>query len=261
MVLVKGDKVIAWKMETTTMDPDRLSDEMMKELLEKKEISEKDVMGVASTGQGRKSIEFADISKTEFMTFALAATKIHRPTRLVVDMGGQGVRLMALDDNGTLSNFITNDKCSSGTGTFLDTMAVSLELNPKDMGQFGLCSECPSHINATCTVFAESEMVSLVAKGQEKQDIVAGLAKMVAKRVASLTNVIGVKGDILMAGGVSRNATVVQEYREQVGHNVFVPRRPHILGAYGAALMLGGDVDISALEESDRTKKKGRGAA
>ena len=239
MVLMKGKDIVDKAMETTTMDPNTLTKEMLTKMLEKNKLKREDVRSIVSTGQGKASIEFADKDSTEISAFAKAASFLLEKPRMVIDIGGQGIRIMDLDEEGVMSSFRTNDKCSSGTGTFLDTMAQSLAVQPDEMGPLGVCSQCPADVVATCTVFAESEMVSLVAKKVPKEDIIGGLNKMVAKKVAAIANGMGIKGDVLLAGGVAQNESVVKELREKIKHKVVVAKDAQYVGAIGAALLGG----------------------
>ena len=147
------------------------------------------------------------------------------------------MRIIEMDEWGMMTNFRTNDKCSSGTGCFLDTMAYALDVELADMGDVGRASLCAASIISSCTVFAESEVVSAVAKGESKMDIISGLNGMVAKRMASLAKTLAVRGDVVFAGGVGRNQQVVELLRERINHRVVVPENPHMVGALGAAVL------------------------
>ena len=244
MVLVRGGEVKDRLMDSTTMDPNSLGYRMFRKLLRKNRLKKKDITGIIATGQGKNSIEFADMDATEISAFAKGAKAQMDSVRLVVDIGGQGIRVMDLDDGGVLSSFKTNDKCSSGTGTFLDTMAASLGVEPDEMGALGCAADCPSCVVATCTVFAESEMVSLVAKKINKENIIGGLNEMVAKKVSAIAKSMGIKGDILLARGVAANENVVSELEKRMKHSVTVADEPMFVGAFGAALIIasaGGD--------------------
>jgi len=244
MVLLHGNEVQERLMESTTMDPNSLTYRMFRKLLRKNRLKKNNIKGVIATGQGKNSIEFADMDATEITAFARGAKAQMDSVRLVVDIGGQGIRVMDLDEGGVMSSFRTNDKCSSGTGTFLDTMAASLGVEPDEMGALGCAADCPSCVVATCTVFAESEMVSLVAKKVNKENIIGGLNEMVAKKVSAIAKSMGIKGDILLAGGVAANKNVVAELEKRMKHSVTVADEPMFVGAYGAALILaekGGD--------------------
>lgn len=237
LVIAEDRRVLAMAVEATTTDVPGLTQTMFTDLLSQAGCGLDEVEGVASTGQGRRRVPFADVNKTDFTTFAWGAKVLHAPVRMVIDAGGQGVRVIEMDEWGMMTNFRTNDKCSSGTGCFLDTMAFALDVELADMGDVGRASLCAASINSACTVFAESEVVSAVAKGESKADIVSGLNQMVAKRMASLAKTLAVRGDVVFAGGVGRNWQVVELLRDRFNHRVVVPDDPHMVGALGAAIL------------------------
>ena len=237
LVITEDRRVLAHAIEATTTDVPGLTQTMLADLLSQAGIALEEVQGVASTGQGRRRVPFADVYKTDFTAFAWGAKLLHEPVRMVIDAGGQGVRIIEMDEWGMMTNFRTNDKCSSGTGCFLDTMAYALDVELADMGDVGRASLCAASINSSCTVFAESEVVSAVAKGESKMDIISGLNTMVAKRMASLAKTLAVRGDVVFAGGVGRNLQVVELLRERFNHRVVVPENPHMVGALGAAVL------------------------
>jgi predicted CoA-substrate-specific enzyme activase len=237
LMIAEDRRVLARAVEATTTDVPGLTQTMLTDLLAQAGIDLSEVEGVASTGQGRRRVAFADVTKTDFTAFAWGAKLLHEPVRMVIDAGGQGVRVMEMDEWGMMTNFRTNDKCSSGTGCFLDTMAIALDVEQAEMGDVGRASLCAASINSTCTIFAESEVVSAVAKGESKTDIVSGLNRMVAKRMASLAKTLAVRGDVVFAGGVGRNEQVVELLREHFNHRVVVPEDPHLVGALGAAIL------------------------
>jgi predicted CoA-substrate-specific enzyme activase len=237
LVISDERRVLARSVEATTTDVPGLSQTMLADLLSQAGMGLDEIKGIASTGQGRRRVPFADVTKTDFTAFAWGAKLLHEPVRMVIDAGGQGVRVIEMDEWGMMTNFRTNDKCSSGTGCFLDTMAFALDVELADMGEVGRASLCAASINSSCTVFAESEVVSAVAKGESKSDIVSGLNQMVAKRMASLAKTLAVRGDVVFAGGVGRNMQVVELLRERFNHRVVVPDDPHMVGALGAAIL------------------------
>jgi predicted CoA-substrate-specific enzyme activase len=194
---------------------------------------------LAATGVGRKNMAGA-AQLTDIMAFSKGARFLHPAVRIVVDLGGQGVRLMELDPDGTMSNFTTNDKCSTGTGCFLDIMAAALGVDPAHMGIASQAAKEPAVINTSCTVFAESEVVTLVAKKRPKEEIIAGLNGMVAKRVVAMINSASTRGDIMLAGGVAMNVGVVGAIERELKRKVIIPPEPNMVGAIGAAVSAGG---------------------
>lgn len=218
----------------STMNPAVLVGEMVPELVKSSGLPAGAVK-YAATGVGRKNLQAA-VHLTDMMAFAKGARSLHPAARVVVDLGGQGIRVLELDSAGMMTNFMTNDKCSTGTGCFLDIMAAALGVPPAEMGMASLSAKEPAVINTQCTVFAESEVVSLVAKKRPREEIIAGLNDMVAKKVAGMLTRAGMKGDILLAGGVAMNAGVVKALGRELKRPVVVPPNPNMVGALGAAL-------------------------
>jgi len=238
MAVVEGGKVLATGAIRSTMKPAGPVKDLADQLLKKACLPSVDVK-LAATGVGRKNIPGAS-QLTDLMAFSKGARFLHPPTRIIVDLGGQGVRLIELDADGIMSNFTTNDKCSTGTGCFLDIMAAALGVDPAYMGTASQNAREPAVINTSCTVFAESEVVTLVAKKRPKEEIVAGLNEMVAKKVVAMIKVAGTKGDLMLAGGVAMNAGVVGAIERELGRKLVLPPEPNMVGAIGAAVSLGG---------------------
>lgn len=237
LLLLRDTTPAANKVVNTSMEPGKLSELSMKELLKEEGLERKDIGYVVATGQGRRSLEFADLARTDITTFARGAHFLDPDVDVVVDIGGHGIRVMRMGEMGIISDFRTNDKCSSGTGCFMDTMAHALEVDIDDVGERSLHSKLAEHVNASCTIFAESEVVSLIAKGKRTDDILAGLHQMVARRIVALVNSTQSKGKVMVCGGVARNEGVVRELGKTMNREMVVPEMPHMVGALGAALM------------------------
>lgn len=235
MALVRDGKIAGQDARRSTMDPATLVREMSAALFAGAGLSSGDGVPVVATGVGRKNVPGAS-QVTDFTSFAKGARALHPSARIVIDLGGQGMRLMELDANGLMTNFVTNDKCSTGTGCFLDIMAAALKVEPALLGITSLEAKEPAVINTTCTVFAESEVVSLVARKRPKEEIIAGLHDMVAKKIGSLIVRLGTRGDLVLVGGVARNVGVVRSIERELKRTVTVPENPHMVGALGAAL-------------------------
>ena len=237
VLIAEDQRLLAHAVEPTTNDVPGLTSALLERVCKEAGLRSAELEAVGATGTGRRRVKVADGTKTEISAFAWGAKFLHPPVRLVIDAGGQGVRAIEMDEWGMMTNFRTNDKCSSGTGCFLDTMSFALGVDLPEFGTIGRGSACAASINNTCTVFAESEVVSAVARGGSKADIVAGLNSMVAKRMASLAKTLTVRGDVVFAGGMARNRQVVELLRAQIAHRVVVPENPHLVGALGAAIL------------------------
>lgn len=236
-VLMKDNKIIGYNVATTGMHPGEEARALMQKNLDKRGLKFEEVSHIVATGHGRRSADFTTLVKPEITCNAKGAKRLNNKTRMVIDIGGQGIRVVELDEKGEVSNFITNDKCSAGTGCFLDMMSFALEVDLDKMGELSMSACEPKKLSTTCSIFAESEVVSLVARGTSKEDILAGLHDSVARKVSGLAKMLGIKGEVFFAGGVARNIGVRAAMEQRLGTKVYVPRYPQIVGALGAALL------------------------
>ena len=189
---------------------------------------------VLATGYGRNSLDgLADLQMSELSCHAKGATYLFPDVHTVVDIGGQDVKEI---ENGMMKNFVMNDKCAAGTGRFLDVMARVLEVRVEDLGDLGDKSTKEIGISSTCTVFAESEVISQLAVGTDKCDIIAGIHRSVAGRVSGLCNRVGVRDRVVMTGGVAQNHGIVKALENQLGHEISTSPLTQYNGALGAAL-------------------------
>jgi predicted CoA-substrate-specific enzyme activase len=156
--------------------------------------------------------------------------------RGIIDIGGQDSKIIVIT-GGKVTDFLMNDRCAAGTGKFLEHTARALEISVEDLGQIALLSKSPAAINSMCTVFAESEVISLRAKGFSKEDIAAGLVESIARRVAVMAKQKGLSEKIALVGGVARNAGIRAALENELGVALYVPPEPQITGALGAALL------------------------
>ena len=206
------------------------------EVLEKAGMKREDMDYILATGYGRNSLEeFADHQMSELSCHAKGAAFLFPEVRTVIDIGGQDVKVMRVD-NGAMTNFQMNDKCAAGTGRFLDVMARILEVDVNDLGTLGSQSTKYVGISSTCTVFAESEVISQLSKETDKRDIINGIHMSVAGRVAGLAHRVGVQDQVVMTGGVAQNIGVVKALEDQLGHTVHTSPMTQYVGALGAAL-------------------------
>jgi predicted CoA-substrate-specific enzyme activase len=240
-VILNNNQFVAFNIIDTGLDPRKAAQDSLDQSLSQCDLTQNQVNYITATGHGRRTVEFANNMKSEIMACARGARQILPSTRVILDLGGQGIRIIRLDLNGTVENFTTNDKCSSGTGCFLDAMAFALGVDLKQLGNLAENSTKAESISTKCTIFAESEVISLVARGRNMEDIIAGLHESVAKKVVSLTKPL-LPADlgphsIFLAGGVGKNTGVVKALNKELGLQIFVPNDPQVITAYGAALM------------------------
>lgn len=195
-----------------------------------------DMNAVAATGYGRSRYEGADMQISELTCHALGANFTFPGVRTIIDIGGQDAKVISLNSNGRMENFLMNDKCAAGTGRFLDVMANILQIPIHELGAYVACSKAPASISSTCTVFAESEVISQLANGIDTADLVAGICASVANRVASLAKRLNVIPAVCMSGGVAQNTGVRNALEKLIGQPVLFSQNAQLYGALGAAV-------------------------
>ncbi len=195
-----------------------------------------DFAAIVATGYGRENIPFATSTVTEITCHAKGAHEQQPQVRTIIDIGGQDSKVICLDEEGHVTNFAMNDKCAAGTGRFLEAMARTLELELEEMAVRGLESKQDLTISSMCTVFAESEVISLVADNHQEADIIHGLNKSIASRTSAMVTRVKGEAPYMMTGGVARNRGVVAALEERLGDTLYVTEEPDLCGAYGAAL-------------------------
>lgn len=189
------------------------------------------------TGYGRNYYDNAEFSVSELSCHAAGVGFLNPDTRTVIDIGGQDIKVLSLDEKGKMFNFIMNDKCAAGTGRFLDVMAGILEIATSDISDFAHNSGNPISISSTCTVFAESEVISYLSKGRDKYDICYGINESVAKRVAGMVKRTDMKERIAITGGVANNENLVRIIEKEIKRNIGISPMAQYTGALGAALI------------------------
>ena len=195
-----------------------------------------DIAATVTTGYGRAAIPMGDKSITEITCHAKGAYFLDPTVRTIIDIGGQDSKVIRLDEGGNVVSFLMNDKCAAGTGRFLELMARTLELSMEEMSTAGLTWREDIAISSMCTVFAESEVVSLIAQNKDRGDIIHGLNRSVASRTAALCRRLGGEANYMMTGGVSKNRGVVEAIQRELGVSLIVSDRAQLNGALGAAL-------------------------
>ena len=230
-------KIVATKVIFTGYNAELAGQKVYDEVLANAGLDKTAINKIVSTGYGRNAATFADKSFTEIMAHAAGAHYINPLIRTIIDIGGQDSKAILLDDKGKVKNFVMNDKCAAGTGRFLEVMARALEVNLDDFGTISQKSQSPSKISSLCTVFAESEVVSLIARGEQRQDIIAGIHESIAARVASMTSRIGLTEPVMITGGVAQNGGVVRALENKLGMKVEVSPQAQVNGAIGAAIL------------------------
>ena len=205
--------------------------------LESAGLTRDDILYSVVTGYGRIVYEHADKQITEITCHARGVAHQAPNARTVIDIGGQDAKVIRLDESGRVSNFVMNEKCAAGTGRFLEVMARILDCDIRELAELSEKSTKEINISSTCTVFAESEVISQLAAGVNREDAAFGAHKSVAKRVAGLGGRLGVAPDVIMTGGVALNKGVVSALEKELGQKIIVAENPQLMGALGAALL------------------------
>jgi predicted CoA-substrate-specific enzyme activase len=234
VVIYNGTEYIA-RMRDATCDPEETALTLLREACTEAGLDSLPTV-IATTGYGRRCLKTATLTFTEIATHAKGAFNLVPGCRFVVDIGGQDAKGIRLSADGSVEDFVMNDKCAAGTGRFLSTMGLALGIPVDSLGACAAGGE-PHRINAMCTVFAESEVIGLIHQGVPRNAIIAGLHASVARRTASMIASLHPEPPIAFTGGVSQNVDIVQRLSRELGHAVIVPHDAIYAGAFGAALL------------------------
>jgi predicted CoA-substrate-specific enzyme activase len=199
-------------------------------------LTEEHVGYVVGTGYGRYRVTFGHTQVTEISCHGRGAVHMFPGTRTVVDMGGQDTKAIRVGPTGEIVDFCMNDKCAAGTGRFLGAVAAALDIPLADLGAVALKAEKPVKISTTCTVFAESEVLSWLGRGKKVEDILLGVHGSMISRSIGLMRRVGIEPEVTFTGGVTKNIGMVQGLNKALGFDVNVSDDSHFMGALGAAL-------------------------
>ncbi|NQU66009.1 MAG: 2-hydroxyglutaryl-CoA dehydratase [SAR324 cluster bacterium] len=219
---------------------------VLEDLLKESGVAREAVDRIVATGYGRKNVKLADKSITEITCHGAGAHYLNPMVRTIIDIGGQDSKAIFLDESGKVKDFMMNDKCAAGTGRFLEVMARALEVDLNDFGEMALRSAKPAKISSLCAVFAESEVISLISKGEPRENIMAGIHESIAVRVAAMAKRMGIVEPVMMTGGVAKNMGVVKALEEALQTKLIVLQTAQENGAIGAAILASNLVGGSA---------------
>ena len=189
-----------------------------------------------ATGYGRRMLDIADRTITEITCHARGAVALVPEARMVIDIGGQDSKVIAIDATGLVAQFAMNDRCAAGTGKFLEVLARAVNIEIEDMGAIALGATDTVKITSMCATFAETEVISLLAEGVAKPVVVDGVHAAVAKRIVGLVSRVGQRDPIVMTGGVARNIAAIKHIEQALNTKLVIPSHPQVAGALGAAL-------------------------
>ena len=228
---------ITCRITDTGHDPARTGRRLFDEALAERGAEASSVAYTVATGYGRASLPFATQAVTEITCHARGVRHHFPGVRTIVDIGGQDSKVIVLDERGAVADFMMNDRCAAGTGRFLEIVARILDLDLDQLGEVARQATKPAEITSMCAVFAESEVVGLLARGTKREDVLAGVHASIASRVASLASRMKVGSPAVFTGGVAKNAAMVKAVGKALSLELAVPPEPQTTGALGAALL------------------------
>ena len=237
-LIMSNNEILSFSIVPSTIKPEKTSRNAMDAALEKAGLKSEDIDYIVGTGYGRMKVPFADLNVSELSCHGRGAYWLIPSIRTVIDVGGQDCKVIRLDDDGRILDFAMNDKCAAGTGRFLEVMARALEVSLDELGEFSIQSANPAQITSQCSVFAETEVISLIAQGIEVVDIIAGIHESIASRIVSLVHKVGLKEDVTLTGGVAKNTGVIEAIKKRLEVEIKkLTLDPQVIGALGAALI------------------------
>jgi predicted CoA-substrate-specific enzyme activase len=238
--LLCNKQVVCIMKSSSGIDNSGVAEKLVAHMLQHEGIDKQNVKYIMATGYSRKVIDIADDDVSEITAHAygvqITAPEEYQPG-MIVDIGGQDCKIIYLDQNYAVKNFSMNDKCAAGTGKFMEVIAGILETTIDQVGPLSLESTSPCDINSMCVVFAQSEVISLLARKFDRKDILAGIHLSMAKRIIKMMKKSEKGGDILMTGGGALNVGMQKAFEDELMRDVYVARYPQFNGSIGAALL------------------------
>jgi predicted CoA-substrate-specific enzyme activase len=229
--------ILGTKVVFTGYNAGKAARTVLDELLQTIDTAEADIESVVATGYGRNTVAFADKAITEITCHGAGAHFIDPEVRFIIDVGGQDSKVIRINEAGKVLDFAMNDKCAAGTGRFLEVMARALEVNLDEFGEIFKNAQNPAKISSICTVFAESEVISLISKGESRENIIAGIHESVASRISAMARRVGIVEPVMMTGGVAKNEGAVKALENKLGVSIRVSDYAQVNGALGAAML------------------------
>lgn len=237
-VIIVDGKVAGSAIIRTGLDSIENGELALNAALENAKLKKEDLKYVVATGYGRIAAPYANKRVTEITCHAKGANYVHSGTRTIIDMGGQDCKAIRVDGEGNVLDFAMNDKCAAGTGRFLEVMANVFKVPLDELGPLSLKATHVLPVSSTCTVFAESETVSLLARGEKAENIIKGIHHAIANRISGMFARVGIEGDVFFSGGVAKNVGMKKALEDVLEVTIAKPSHdPQLVGAIGAAVL------------------------
>jgi len=241
-VLYLDKKIIGRGSSPTGFHQQKAVDRSLEKALRNAGITKDQIKKTGSTGSGREAVEMADIIVNDIIAIARGGKYFFNNAGTIIDIGAEDVKVVRVDNDGSIMDFVINEKCAAGAGSFIEAIARALETPVHEMGHLAMKSEIKIHINAQCVVFAESEVIGLIHAKTAKHDIIRAVHDALASRITPMVFRIGLHGDPVITGGVGKNRGVVDSMKRELNlSNIFVPEWPEFGAATGAAIVTSED--------------------
>lgn len=238
-VIVDEEKIISWAVMNSKGNPEKTAQTVLEKAIAKAGLDSREALStIVGTGYGREGVSFIQSNISEITCHAHGAFWMNTKVRTVIDIGGQDCKVIALNNQGKILDFMMNDKCAAGTGRFFEAMGRALDCTLEELSEFALESDNPVAISKQCSVFAESEVVTLINKGADIHDIAAGIHDSIARRIFSMANKTGINAEVVLTGGCAQNQALIRSLEKRLNFKLApLSENPQIAGALGAALL------------------------
>jgi benzoyl-CoA reductase subunit D len=236
-VVLKDCEVVSQGKAFSGFDPTKSAEQAVNEALKEAPLSLSDVNHITATGSGMDMAPNSNSTISMMGADAMAGVFLFPKARTIIDVGAEEARAVKCDDKGIMMDFVVNERCAAGAGAFIEAMARALEVKLKDMGPLSLKAERASPINASCVIFGESDVVTLIHRKESKPEIARAIFDAMADRVSSMVHRLGVNPDVVLVGGVAKDVGFVASLKRKLGIDVLIPDYPEYAGALGAALV------------------------
>ncbi len=236
-VLLDGQKTLcAYSIVKSGFDPQSAVQEVVDDICRKSGIAPEQIRRTVATGYGRRNVSGAYKTVTEITCHAMGTYFLSPDVRTVIDIGGQDSKVIRINEYGYAETFYMNDKCAAGTGRFLEVMAQTMGIGIEALGPAALTAKKAEPISSTCTVFAESEVISKIAEGKPREAIIAGIHQAIGERLRGMVSAVGMRPPVALTGGVAKNQCMQTVLKNLLQTDIFIPEEPQIVGALGAAI-------------------------
>jgi benzoyl-CoA reductase subunit D len=237
VVIMRDQQILCQKQNFLGFEPTKAAEKTFEDAMQEAKLSRKDIEHVTATGSGAEMVPFLDSTVSTMGADAQAGVFFFPSARTVIDVGAEEARAVKCNEKGVMMNFVVNARCAAGAGTFIEAMARALEVELEDIGPLSLKAKRASPINASCVIFAESDVVSLIHREEPKTEIARAIFDAMAERVSSMVYRLGINPDIVLVGGVAKDVGFVASLKRRLGVEILIPEEPLFAGAVGAALI------------------------